>query len=377
MLYLFEVAMDPVAIILNVALFLVIFMSLFFSQRLQTWKAVRNLTIALSQLESWRDYCKSKIFEKCFRYSKDKLTKNQIEQRIDEILAFEYIEPSNIDPPLVPKMDLFLKFKENRFWTLMENIALGADEAEIQNLINLVEITASLQDLFLQVRHYLELGKKTRSLLLLLNIEMKLSTFMKYAHAYVEAADAFSEAAPIGDSIGPLAIAEFIREQTQRKSVAHEDLGHHNILQKLQFEGRDLFLVRAKGPGGFVGKPEKAISHVLKQHPGDFKLILTIDAGLKLEGEETGAVTLGIGVAIGGDGIEKFNLESVIVAQEILVEAIICKVSMEESISTMKKKIIDSIPQILKLIRREVRINTQPDDKVIIAGIGNSIGVGI
>ena len=37
-------------------------------------------------------------------------------------------------------------------------------------------------------------------------------------------------------------------------------------------------------------------------------MIITIDAALKLEGEDTGEVAEGIGAAIGGPGIERYKI---------------------------------------------------------------------
>jgi hypothetical protein len=59
------------------------------------------------------------------------------------------------------------------------------------------------------------------------------------------------------------------------------------------------------------------------------------------------------------------------------LEAIVVKQSLDEAIITMKKEINDSVPSILKILKREIRKNSNENDCVIIAGIGNTIGVGI
>ena len=107
------------------------------------------------------------------------------------------------------------------------------------------------------------------------------------------------------------------------------------------------------------------------------KLVITVDAGIKLEGEKTGAVAFGVGAAVGGVGVEKFKIESAIVPSNTKLEAIIVKQSLDESITTMRKEIFDSIPSIFKILKREIRKHTVENDKVIIAGIGNSVGIEI
>lgn len=102
-----------------------------------------------------------------------------------------------------------------------------------------------------------------------------------------------------------------------------------------------------------------------------------IDAGLKLTGEKTGSVAVGVGAAIGGVGVEKFFIEDSATNKTIPIDALICKESLEEAITTMKRPITQSVPKIVDKIKMTIRKRTEKGTKVIVAGIGNTIGIGL
>ncbi|MBD3351758.1 MAG: DUF1512 domain-containing protein, partial [Candidatus Lokiarchaeota archaeon] len=136
-------------------------------------------------------------------------------------------------------------------------------------------------------------------------------------------------------------------------------------------------IIRAKGPGGTVGKPGEAIKQIVEKDSGEIKLIIMVDAGLKMEGDKTGSVVIGVGAAIGGVGVEKFKIEESTTAREIPIDAIVCRESLEDAICTMKKPIVNSVPIIIDKIKTSIRMQTDEGDTVILAGIGNTIGIGI
>jgi hypothetical protein len=135
--------------------------------------------------------------------------------------------------------------------------------------------------------------------------------------------------------------------------------------------------VRAKGPGGTVGKPGKAIQKLVEQHGEAISRIIMIDAGLKLTGDKTGSLAIGVGAAIGGLGIEKSFIEDSTTKKQIPIDALICKQSLEDAITTMKRPITQSVPKIVEKIKNAIRKRTAKGSKVIVAGIGNTIGIGI
>ena len=375
--YFFEIGggQDLISVILNIALFIIIFISFFFSQKIQAWRSARNLTNALKLLSEWRDICKKSLEDKCAEFSKGIMTSKEITAKINEILNFVTIMPTELDPPIIPRLTMILEQREDRFSDLIREIAPQANVHQLKNLVNATEALNLINGFYLQIRHFLELGRKTRSMLLLLNIEMQLTTIMETSKAFVLATESFLNGTPIGDSIGPLSIAYLVRELNNGNTVESREIAQDTILQQMSFEGRDLLLIRARGPGGFTGRPGTAITKLIEQYGSEIKLVLTVDANLKLEGEKTGSVAFGVGAAMGGVGVEKYKIESSIIPQNTKLEAIIVKVSLDESITTMRKEIFDSLPNISKILKREIRKNTAEHDKVIIAGIGNTIGI--
>ncbi|MHA1481393.1 MAG: DUF1512 family protein, partial [Candidatus Thorarchaeota archaeon] len=141
--------------------------------------------------------------------------------------------------------------------------------------------------------------------------------------------------------------------------------------------GRTVFALRATGPGGTVGKPGFGVKSLVDQHNGEIARIITIDAALKLEGEEMGRVAEGTGAAIGDPGPEKHAIENAATENNISIEAIVIKENEAAAVGVMEKRILDSIPEVIERIKLSIRKRTKSGDKIILAGIGNTIGIGL
>lgn len=102
-----------------------------------------------------------------------------------------------------------------------------------------------------------------------------------------------------------------------------------------------------------------------------------IDAGLKLTGEKTGSLAIGVGAAIGGIGVEKYFIEDSTTKKSIPIDALICKQSLEDAITTMKRSITQSVPHIVEKVKMAIRKRTERGTSVIVAGIGNTLGIGV
>jgi hypothetical protein len=145
----------------------------------------------------------------------------------------------------------------------------------------------------------------------------------------------------------------------------------------VKFEERTILAVRATGPGGTVGKPGFAVKKLVEENRGKVTRIITVDAALKLEGEKLGRVSEGTGAAIGDPGPEKYAIEQAATENEIGIEAIVIKEDEEAAIGVMPKQVIDSLPEVIERIKTSILKRTKPGDKVILAGIGNTIGIGL
>jgi len=368
---------DPLSLILNLLFFMLIFVSMFYGQKLQGWKAAKEIQAGLNKLKKWDDECKEILVSNFKEFADTKKTQKDLMLQLEEFITFITIPPVSLDPSgIIPKYAHVVDVRDFRFKEEVGLLAPLADNVQRDNLENLVEVTMAIDSIYRLIRHFLILGKKSKSMILLLQISMQLGLIISMAKAYYHAAKAFAEGSPIGDGLGPLVVASFLRDVSSEEVEAKE-IERDTIVQEVEFEGRHIFIVRAKGPGGSVGKPGKAIKILVDKHGKDISRIIMIDAGLKLTGDKTGSIVIGVGAAIGGIGIEKYYIEESSTEKAIPIDALICKQSLEDAITTMKRPITQSVPKFVDKIKMTIRKRTEKGTKVIIAGIGNTIGIGV
>jgi hypothetical protein len=142
-----------------------------------------------------------------------------------------------------------------------------------------------------------------------------------------------------------------------------------------EYNGRKVYLLKAEGPGGTVGRPGEAINRLSSDLGIKLDAIIMIDAALKLEGERTGDVAEGIGAAIGGIGVEKYQIEEVATKLDIPVYAIIVKQSVQDAITIMRKEIADSFEKVTHIVHSVIEERTTSGQSVLVIGVGNTLGV--
>ncbi|MEM1883094.1 MAG: DUF1512 family protein, partial [Candidatus Bathyarchaeia archaeon] len=202
-----------------------------------------------------------------------------------------------------------------------------------------------------------------------LQIQMILPLIMRESEAFIRALRAFTLGQPIGDGAGALVAARLMYGKAKRIIVPD------TIVSEVDIEGRKAYVIKAKGPGGNVGKPGEAIKQVLEELNGNVALIIMVDAAQKLEGEKSGEVIEGVGAAIGGPGVDKYKVEEVATKYKVPFYAILIKEGIEDVISTMRKEIVDGVEEAIGRVKRIILEKTKKGDAVIIAGIGNTIGI--
>jgi hypothetical protein len=249
-------------------------------------------------------------------------------------------------------------------------MAPSADETQTNNLENTLEAASALNFIYKVIRHYYLLGKKTLSLYVIMQIQMILPMIMKEAEAYASALKAFAYGQPIGDGAGALVAARLMHGYEIRK------LEKDCVVATVPFEGRTAFVVKAEGPGGNVGKPGDAVKQLIEENKGKIAMIVMIDAALKLEGEELGEVAEGVGAAIGGPGVDQFKIEEELVKYHIPINALVVKEDVGDAVSPLRKEVFDSIDTVIARIKEVISERTKEGDKIVIAGIGNTIGIG-
>jgi len=371
---------DPLGLLLNVLWFVMIFISIFYGTKIQAYRSQKEVESGLSKIKKWDDDCKQILLTNFRKFADKKETDKDLMLKLEDVLTFIAITPVDLDPyGIIPKIDHILDVRDDRFKnevkTLAPNVESGTPEA--QNLENVLEAAMAVDYVYRLVKHFLILGKKSKSYILLMQISMQMSLILAMAKSYYHATKAFAEGSPIGDALGPMVAGSFIRNVSEKDDIEALEIAKDTIVQEVDFEGRDIYVVRAKGPGGTVGKPGTAIKKLIEEHGEKITRIFMIDAGLKLSGDKTGSIAIGVGAAIGGIGVEKFYIEESSTNKAIPIDALICRQSLEDAITTMKRPITQSVIPIVEKIKMGIRKRTEKGAKVIIAGIGNTIGIGV
>jgi hypothetical protein len=291
--------------------------------------------------------------------------------RVDRFLEYFTIAPQNLDPAgIVWKLEHILDVRDTRLKDEVKIMAPAADETQANNLENTLEAEMALNYIYKVIRHFYLLGKKTLSLYVIMQIQMILPLIMREAEAYASALKAFAYGQPIGDGAGALVAAKLAFGYEKRK------IEKDCVVATVPMEGRTAFVIKAEGPGGNVGKPGDAIKTVVDENEGKIANIIMIDAAMKLEGEPVGEVSEGIGAAIGGPGVDQFKIEESILKYHIPINAVIIKEDVGDAVSPMRKEIFDAVDKAIERIKQLVLERTKEGDRIIIAGIGNSIGIG-
>jgi len=361
---------DSITQVLSLVMYVFFIGFIFYGQRIQMYIMIREVENSLHKLRRIKEEGKKIAIDVIKELGKPAIDPSP---RIDRYLEYFTIAPQSMDPAgIVAKLDHILDTRDER---LKEEVKLMApqlenDEVQINNLENTLEAAMALNFIYKVVRHYYIQGKKTLSLYVIMQLQMILPLVMKEAEAYPSALKAFAYGQPIGDGAGPLVAGRLMHGYEVRK------LPKDCVIASVPLEGRTALVIKAEGPGGNVGKPGDAVEAAIEENEGKIACLIMIDAGLKLEGETVGEVAEGIGAAIGGPGVDAFKIEEKLTKYKIRNYAVIIKQDIGDAVSPMRKEINDSIDKAIEQVKLMIRERTKEGDKVIIVGVGNSIGVG-
>jgi hypothetical protein len=359
---------NPISWILNLLFYGIFIVFVFYGQRIQTIVMLREVEGSLYKLKYNKEEGRKITIETIKEIGKPQTDPTA---RVDRFLEYFTIAPQNLDPSgIVWKLEHILDTRDVRLKDEVKMMAPSADETQANNLENTLEAAMALNYIYKVIRHFYLLGKKTHSLYIIMQIQMLLPLIMREAEAYASALKAFSYGQPIGDGAGALVAGKLIHGHEIRK------IQKDCVVATVPIEGRTTYVIKAEGPGGNVGKPGDAIKAVIDENEGKISTIIMIDAAAKLEGEEVGEVAEGVGAAIGGPGVDQFKIEESILKYHIPINAVIIKEDIGDAISPMRKEISDSTDKAIERIKQVILERTKEGDKVIIAGIGNSIGIG-
>jgi len=343
--------------------FVFFFIFIFFMQKLFLYQMIAKLEKSAEDLEKMVQIGRSKVVKACVKHGKKKVDSTEYIKNFSE---FFIIPPVDVDPyGILKKLEHAVNTSEDRFVEAAEHLVPDAD-SEVKADINMsLKGVIGINQLAKIVRHAVEMAKKMNNFQLAFMIQMQLPFIEKLAKGELEGTKAFLEQYPIGDAIGPYIIASL----SEKKGKIADDM----FVSETRLHERRIILVKAIGPGARVGKPGTAIERLLKDNK--VSRVITVDAAAKLEGEETGSVAEGVGVAMGGGFHEKAKIEELSTTQGIPMDAIAIKMSMDEAIKPMVLKVVKATPKVMVALETAIR-RSPKNSTIIVAGIGNTVGVG-
>ncbi len=290
---------------------------------------------------------------------------------VDRLLEYFTIMPVDLDPSgIVRKLDHIMRTRDDRMRAEVRKLCGSAREQDLSRMENILEAATALNMIYKVVRHFYLMGKRTTSMFVLVQLQMVMPLLLEEAEALQKAIGAFKVGQPIGDSIGPMVVGRMMLGK-EKKMAAKE-----TVWTEDDYKGRKLYLLKAEGPNGTVGRPGEAIGRLAGDVGIKIDAIIMIDAALKLEGERTGDVAEGIGAAIGGIGVEKYQIEEVATKLGVPLYAIIIKQSVQDAITIMRKEIADASEKVTNTVYSVIEDKTSEGQSVLIVGVGNTLGVG-
>lgn len=343
-----------------------IFFFMAYGQKIQAWMVMNDVGKSLNKLKDMKEKSKNEAINYINSiHSSEFHTKN-----VEYLMEYFTIMPVDLDPNgIIKKIQHVVRTRDDKVRAEVRKLIPNADNITITRVENILEVITMLNMIYKVVRHFYLLGKKTTSIFFVIQLQMVMPMLLQQAEALQKAIDAFKQGQPIGDSIGPMVAGQFMLDK-EKKVMAKE-----TVVAEGEYNSRKIYYMKAEGPGGTVGDPGSAVERLVSEMGIRFSTIIMIDAALKLEGEETGEVAEGVGAAIGGIGVEKYQIEEVAARHNIPIHAIIVKQSVIDAITIMRREIAESIEKINTAIFRLINEKSKEGDNILIIGVGNTVGV--
>ncbi len=344
--------------ILQILSFLLFPILIVFGPRLMVWQADRKLRSVLSEIEEYHNTSLD-LFTGSMESSEE------FSQRLRSMKNFQFSAPTALDPAgMVSRLENVLDASENKFQRFVGKYAETENEEELADLNMAFKGVMGTHQIYKVLRHYRKLVNETKNFQLVGLINMMLPIYEELAEAQKGATRAFVDQAPIGDAIGPLVAAKLITEEPE------EEVAENIVHSEEEISGQSIHVLKSNGPGARLGKYGNAIDDLAEEN--DLEAIITVDAAGKLEGETTGAVNEGVGVMMGGPGVEKSKIEDAATSNDLPLEGIVIKQSAPEASKPMKKGIYESWQEAVNKVKE---VASEYDGDVAVVGVGNTCGV--
>jgi len=347
------------------------------SRELETRRLASEIELYLSLFKAARDYAISSAvrkFGEVIAKSGLRVNLSDLEARVKQLVETVVIPPESLDPfGFVRKLKHVLRSEELSLKEEVRREAPTASKGEVEVVTDLINVARGLNFIFKYVNHNYVLAKRFKSYWLLLQLNALLPFIAEEVRAYESAVEALLKQTPIGDSAGPLVLSMLTKELRAEPVL----LGVPDTrVYRASYEGRELVLVKAEGPGSSVGRLDEAVRRVLATWGNALSFVVTIDAMLKLEGEVSGEVVEGYGVAIGGTGVEKYGIEEVLAEYNLTPYAILVKMAAEEALMPISKELYEACVKAKEEVKKVVLAHVKPGEAALIIGVGNTLGVG-
>ncbi|MEM0370393.1 MAG: DUF1512 family protein [Pyrobaculum sp.] len=361
-------AFDPTWFLITMLMWLIL---IFLLQDLQMWRYLTQVGSFLNYLGQLINTASTNVLSALERVKRREVQRTELEATVKKLVDFAVIEPTSLDPAgIVPKFKHILNTYVDTYEHEIKKIV--DDGVTVKNLATAVEALRYMNFIYKVVDHYYKTARKYKAFYLVIQLSMLLPLLKELTDTVNEAVNSFIKGVPIGDSAGPMVAYNILNKC---KDVTYYDGVKDTVVAQCHYEGRRLYVIKAKGPGSTVGRLDEAVNYVFETLQIRPKYIVTIDAALRLEGEKTGEVAEGIGVAIGGVGVEKFNIETYATKYGIPLYAFLIKMRQSEALSTMTKEIYNAVGQTTKRVEEFILKNVEQGETVLIIGVGNTVGV--
>ena len=349
-------------------LFFIVF--LFFYPKLYIWAMFSKLDYYVKELEKYAKDAQDAVIKKvCKRKSK-----RSVKERILDFMDFFVSAPVDIDPyGILHKIQHIILNMEEKIENFAKEVIREGEnkrkipDAELKDVKYGLIGAMSVTQIYKVIRHYVEVAKKTKNFQIAMMLNMIMPEVMKMAKSSVKSTKAFLQEIPIGDGIGPLVAA-------RNKKEEGEEIEKDVVVSEEKIAGKKVYVMKSKGPGPEISQAHlwKGMEKIVKEKKINY--IITIDAALKFEGEKTGKVAEGVGIAMSPYGVDRPFMEEIATKNNIKLEGIIVKMSDYEASVPMCKEIYKAIPKVQEKLEELIKKNK--DKNILIIGVGNTCGIG-
>lgn len=348
----------------NIIWLLLFIVFMVYGQRLMITQTVWKLEKDVQELEALSARTRVDLTRKI-----DKNPSSKLKQSVANFMDFFAVSPIDIDPyGVIKKIDMLVRQSDRKFRMFVDSVAPKLSPVEKSNIKDALAGAMTTHQIAKIMRHMIEMIKKYKILQLALILQMQFPLIAKIAKAASAATYAFADGVPIGDGAGPVVIASFTSPKTRVKTSEDDEFS----VATVKINGRPVLVSKAHGPGATTGYPGKFLLKLYKKQK--FNHIITVDAALKLEGEKTGSLAEGVGVAMGGPGVDRYEIEGLALQYGIPLDAIAIKMSDDEALQPMPEAVWKAVPNAMEKVK-EVLKTVPRSKRVLIIGVGNTCGV--